>query len=133
MYKAVNSWYCGEVEGGWGVDSYIFEKTNVYHFYLGRRKCVWSSMIFKNLEFCTFKKADFICFISQIYVIKNCQNEYIIAIFNTHVTGLPLFFKYQIPDFLKVVGPKFQFFFKFFVPNSRYFHTNFSYKNLEMC
>ncbi len=49
------------------------------------------------------------------------------------MTGFPLFSKYQIPGFLKVFGAKFQGFSKFFVPNSRYFQTNFSYKNLEMC
>ncbi len=39
-----------------------------------------------------------------------------------------------IPGFLKVFGPKLQDFARFFVPNFRYFfHTNFSYKNLEMC
>ncbi len=48
------------------------------------------------------------------------------------MTGFPLFSKYQIPGFLKVFGPKFQVFSRIFVPNSRYFHTNFSYKNLEM-
>ncbi len=48
-------------------------------------------------------------------------------------TGFPLFPKYQIPGFLKVLGPKFQFFSGLFVPNSRYFLTNFSHKNLEMC
>ncbi len=44
-----------------------------------------------------------------------------------------LFSKYQIPGFLKVFGFKFQVFASFFVPNSRYFHKKFSYKNLEMC
>ncbi len=43
--------------------------------------------------------------------------------------GSHVFSKYQIPGFLKVFGPKFQVFSSFFVPN---FHTNFSYKNLEM-
>ncbi len=48
-------------------------------------------------------------------------------------SGFPLFSKYQIPGFLKVFRPNFQIFSSFIVPNSRYFHTNFSYKNLEMC
>ncbi len=55
------------------------------------------------------------------------------AFWTFHDTGFPLFSKYQIPGFLKVFGPKFQVFSSFFVPNSRYFHTNFSYTNLKMC
>ncbi len=35
----------------------------------------------------------------------------------TIITGFPLFSKYQIPGFLKVFGPKFQGFFKFFCAN----------------
>ncbi len=46
---------------------------------------------------------------------------------------VPTFSKYQIPGFLKVFDPKFQVFSRFLVPNFRYFHTNFSYKNFEMC
>ncbi len=48
-------------------------------------------------------------------------------------SGFPLFSKYQIPGFLKVFGLKFQVFSRFSVPNLRYFHTNFSCKNREMC
>ncbi len=48
-------------------------------------------------------------------------------------TGFPFFSKYQITGFPKVFGPKFQVFSRFFVPKSRYFHTNFRYQNLEMC
>ncbi len=64
------------------------------------------------------------CFSPQM--LQDVNDEFVFP-------GFLLFSKYQIPGFLKVFGPKFQGFSRFFVPNSRYFHTNFSYKNLEMC
>ncbi len=46
------------------------------------------------------------------------------------ILGSHFFSKYQIPGFLKIFGPKFQVVSSFFAQNSRYFHINFSYKNL---
>ncbi len=78
-----------------------------------------------------------------ITVLKGCIKEACIGLNDTFwvwtqlsretKSGFPLFSRYQIPGFLRVFGPKIQVFSRFFVPNSRHFHTNFSYKNIKMC